>query len=118
MTLGFAESAPDADPSRNPLPVMSSDHPHDPESNDSQTPATHSRSQGPLIIGGLVLLLLVLHQDNWFWADGTLVFGFVPIGLFWHAMISIGAGLTWALATKIAWPIDDEVTVNRGGDHQ
>ncbi|MCA8997855.1 MAG: DUF3311 domain-containing protein [Planctomycetaceae bacterium] len=59
------------------------------------------------IIAGLVLLLLILHQDNWFWTDDTLVFGFMPIGLFWHACISIGATLTWALATVIAWPIHE-----------
>jgi len=60
------------------------------------------------IIAGLVVFLLILHQDNWFWTDDTLVFGFMPIGLFWHACISIAASLTWALATKIAWPIDEE----------
>lgn len=64
-----------------------------------------------LIIAGLVVLLLILHQDNWFWTDDTLVFGFMPIGLFWHACISIGASLTWALATVIAWPLDDAEAV-------
>jgi len=58
------------------------------------------------VIVFLVVLLLVLHQDNWFWLDGRLVFGFIPIGLFWHACISIGASLTWFLASKIAWPLD------------
>ena len=64
-------------------------------------------SQGPLIIAALVLLLLILHQDNWFWTDDTKLLGFMPIGLFWHACISIGASLTWFLATKIAWPIHE-----------
>jgi len=72
----------------------------------SQTLPSTSVSKGPLIIAGLVLLLLILHQDNWFWNDGTLLFGFVPIGLFWHACISIAASATWYLATKIAWPLD------------
>ena len=62
------------------------------------------RASGPLIIVGLVVLLLILHQDNWFWTDDTLLLGFMPIGLFWHACISIAATLTWFLATKIAWP--------------
>lgn len=66
------------------------------------------RSNGTIVIVMLVLLLLILHQDNWFWEDDTLLFGFMPIGLFWHACISLGATLTWALATKIAWPFDDE----------
>ncbi len=62
------------------------------------------KGSGPLIIAGLVLLLLIVHQDNWFWLDDTLLFGFMPIGLFWHACISVAATLTWYLATKIAWP--------------
>jgi hypothetical protein len=75
---------------------------------------TNSQSQskvsGPLIIAGLVLLLLILHQDNWFWTDDTLLMGFMPIGLFWHACISIAATLTWFLATKIAWPHVDNLS--------
>jgi hypothetical protein len=68
---------------------------------------TPSKRSGPLIIAILVLVLLIFHQDNWFWTDDTLVFGFMPIALFWHAGISIGATLTWFLATKIAWPLDE-----------
>jgi hypothetical protein len=73
---------------------------------------TASKPSGTLIIAILVLALLVLHQDNWFWTDGTLVFGFMPVGLFWHACISIGAALTWFLATKIAWPFDSVARVD------
>ena len=65
-------------------------------------------SSGPKVIIALVILLLILHQDNWFWTSDTLLFGFMPIGLFWHACISIGATCTWFLATKIAWPFDDQ----------
>ncbi len=68
---------------------------------------SRSSSSGPLIIAGLVVLLLILHQDNWFWENKTLVFGFLPIGLFWHACLSLAAAATWFLATKIAWPVDD-----------
>ena len=70
-------------------------------------PTNTSRRPGPLIVTAIVLVLLVLHQDNWFWTDGTLVFGFLPIGLFWHACISLAAAVTWYLATKIAWPLDE-----------
>ncbi|MCP4189451.1 MAG: DUF3311 domain-containing protein [Planctomycetaceae bacterium] len=56
------------------------------------------------IIWTLVVVLLVAHQDNWFWTDDTLVFGFIPIGLMWHAGISIGAAIIWYLATVYAWP--------------
>lgn len=56
----------------------------------------------------LVALLLVLHQDNWFWNDNTLVFGVIPVGLFYHACISLAAGVTWYLATCFAWPVTTE----------
>ena len=65
-------------------------------------------SSGFKIIIGLVILLLILHQDNWLWTNDKLLFGFMPIGLFWHACISIAASLTWFLATRIAWPFDEE----------
>ena len=56
------------------------------------------------IIWGLVLLLVILHQDNWNWEDESLVFGFMPLTLLYHASLSIAASITWWLATKYAWP--------------
>ena len=49
--------------------------------------------------------LLLLHQDIWFWHDATLVFGFIPIGLAYHALYSILAACLWAVAIGIAWPV-------------
>ena len=72
-----------------------------------------SRLRGGWIIAGLVALLVILHQDNWFWSNTTAV-GFMPIGLFWHVLISIGASLTWWLATRIAWPVADPDVVGEG----
>ena len=65
-------------------------------------------SSGRKVIVALVIVLLILHQDNWFWTDDTLLLGFLPIGLFWHACISVAATATWFLATRIAWPFDEE----------
>lgn len=79
------------------------------ESPQSTLPDPSRSFPGPWIIVGLVVLLLVLHQDNWFWLDDRLILGFIPIGLFWHACISVGASLTWFLATKIAWPLDTAI---------
>jgi hypothetical protein len=56
----------------------------------------------------LAIALFILHQDWWLWADGELVLGFVPIGLAYHALFSILAGVVWALAVKFAWPSDIE----------
>ena len=63
----------------------------------------------------LILLLLVLHQDNWFWEDDRLVFGFLPVGLFYHACISIAAALTWWWATCYSWPSELDKTVDNEG---
>ena len=55
-------------------------------------PMKTSKPAGPLIIAGLVLLLLILHQDNWFWTDATLVFGFIPIAAFLACLHFSGGG--------------------------
>ena len=56
------------------------------------------------VVWGLVILLVILHHDVWLWDDPTLVGGFLPITLLYHAGISIAAGITWFLATRYAWP--------------
>ena len=47
-------------------------------------------------------LLYVLHQDFWFWREARpLVFGFLPIGLFYHAAFTVAsAGVLWLLVTR------------------
>lgn len=62
------------------------------------------------VIWLLVVVLIILHQDNWNWDDDTLVFGFMPITLLYHAGISVAAGVTWFLAVQFAWPseLDEE----------
>jgi len=80
-----------------------------PNSTDSSAPPDRKGlSSGALLIAGLVIVLLILHQDNWLWHNDTLLFGFMPIGLAWHAGISIAASFTWFLATRVAWPLDEE----------
>jgi hypothetical protein len=59
-------------------------------------------------VWGLILLLIVLHQDFWFWNDATIVFGFLPIGLAYHIGLSLAAAGVWWLATTYAWPVEDE----------
>ena len=67
-----------------------------------------SSSSGKALIAGLFLVMFCLHQDKWWWDDATLVLGFLPVGLAFHALFSIGcAALGW-LAIKIAWPHDLE----------
>jgi hypothetical protein len=51
------------------------------------------------------VLLYALHQDFWFWREARpLVFGFLPIGLFYHAAYTVAAsGLLWMLV-RSHWP--------------
>lgn len=62
----------------------------------------------------LVFLLAVLHWDFWFWGDKTLVFGFLPIGLAYHAGFSISCAIVWALALKYCWPAELEAWAEEG----
>lgn len=57
------------------------------------------------------VLLAILHQDFWWWDDTTLVFGFMPIGLFYHMLYSIACSILWACAVVFAWPttVEEEV---------
>ena len=50
------------------------------------------------------IVLGILHQDFWNWDKATLVFGFMPIGLAYHALYSIVAATFWAIVIKFAWP--------------
>jgi len=62
------------------------------------------------LIYGLIILLVIVHQDFWWWDDSdTLVFGFMPIGLAYHAGISLAAAALWALAVKYCWPAEADV---------
>ena len=70
--------------------------------------STTESSSGKTLVWGLFLLMFVLHQDKWWWDDGALVFGFLPVGLAFHAAFSlVCAALGW-LAIKMAWPHDLE----------
>lgn len=60
------------------------------------------------LVWGLVVILFIAHYDFWYWSDTSIVFGFMPIGLFYHAWISIFAAIIWALAVKYAWPSELE----------
>jgi hypothetical protein len=53
----------------------------------------------------LTVLLYVLHQDVWLWRSARpLVFGFLPVGLFYHAVYSVTATLLLWLLVAQAWP--------------
>ena len=57
------------------------------------------------VLSLLVLAVYVLHQDFWNWTKTQpLIFGFLPVGLAYHAGYSILAAITMAVLVKFAWP--------------
>lgn len=55
-----------------------------------------------------LIVLTVIHQDFWWWDDPTLVLGFLPIGLAYHAAYSVAAAALWWTALRVAWPSEVE----------
>lgn len=60
-----------------------------------------------IVVRLLVVGLIIAHHDFWFWEDPTLVFGFMPVGLFYHTCLSIAAAVVWWLACTFAWPFEE-----------
>lgn len=53
----------------------------------------------------LIIAVYLLHQDFWNWKTAEpLVFGFLPIGLAYHAGYSVVAAVLMAVLVKFAWP--------------
>jgi hypothetical protein len=58
-----------------------------------------------ILLTAAVIVLYVLHQDVWFWRDARpLVFGFLPIGLFYHVAYTLAVSLVLWLLVRHAWP--------------
>ncbi len=74
----------------------------------------------PTLLVLATIALYLLHQDFWFWRDARpLIFGFLPVGLFYHACYTLAAAaLLWLLA-RHAWPshLEEEVE-HRQSRHQ
>ena len=52
-----------------------------------------------------LLALFLLHQDFWFWRQARpLVFGALPIGLFYHAAYTLATSLVLVLLVRQLWP--------------
>jgi hypothetical protein len=58
-----------------------------------------------LFLALLIIAVYFLHQDFWNWKKAEpFVFGFLPIGLAYHAGYSIVAAILMAMLVKLAWP--------------
>ena len=67
--------------------------------------ATWHRSIASLPAALLTLVVYLLHQDFWFWRSARpLVFGFLPIGLFYHAAYTLAVSLLLWMIVRRHWP--------------
>jgi len=63
----------------------------------------------------LVGALYIVHQDFWFWRTARpLVFGILPIGLFYHGCYTIATAFVIWLLVKYAWPSELEEQIDDG----
>jgi hypothetical protein len=63
-----------------------------------------------IILVLLVLGFYALHQDIWFWRTARpVVFGVLPVGLFYHAVYTAAISLLMWVLVRLAWPghLDD-----------
>ncbi|MBI3831207.1 MAG: hypothetical protein HY291_16940 [Planctomycetes bacterium] len=57
----------------------------------------------------LIVATYVAHQDYWNWKEThPLVFGFLPVGLAYHAAYCGVASLLLAFLVKTVWPVELE----------
>ena len=65
-----------------------------------------------LVLFGLVVY--ILHQDFWNWDTyEPLVFGFIPVGLAYHAGYAVLCSTFMMLLVKYAWPYELEAVVEQ-----
>ena len=85
-----------------------------------------------ILLAAAVAALYVLHQDFWNWRTpylnipflgihNRLPFGFVPVGLFYHACFAAAAALLMWLLVTFAWPAHlereaEEAEARKGGE--
>jgi hypothetical protein len=61
-----------------------------------------------------LLILVPLHHDFWLWDDSSLLLGFLPVGLAYHALYCIVTSLLMYLLVTQAWPDEAESFANSG----
>ena len=63
----------------------------------------------------IFLLVLFLRHDYWNWnTPGYLLFGVLPIGLWWQALVTLLASIMMWLMVTLAWPshLEESATTN------
>ena len=63
--------------------------------------------------------LYALHQDFWFWREARpLVFGVLPIGLFYHAAYTVATSALMFVLVRSYWPAHLDVQGSTTDDHR
>ena len=76
-----------------------------------------NRTNSFILVWVGTLILTLLHQDIWFWDNyETFVFGYLPIGLAYHAAFSIVAAIWWGAVMMFAWPHHLEALAEEDSD--
>jgi hypothetical protein len=71
----------------------------------------------PALFVIIVFVLCLLHQDFWFWRTAhPLLFGFIPIGLSYHAGFALLTSLALWLLVKTGWPSHLESEIETAED--
>jgi len=68
------------------------------------------------LVGLLLIVLVILHQDYWQWNDTSLELGFLPWTLAYHVGLSLAAALVWFLAVVYCWPRWQDEDAERKGE--
>ena len=70
------------------------------------TPQPRPAAKWPgALLAVLVIVLIIFHQDFWNWsAVQPLLFGCVPVGLWYHALFCVAAAILMWLLVTFAWP--------------
>jgi hypothetical protein len=74
-----------------------------------------------LILILVVAIFAALHQDIWLWTEARpLLFGLIPVGLFYHVCYTAAVAVVMWLLVRYAWPSHLEDLADhpsRPGDH-
>jgi len=66
----------------------------------------------------VIAFVYALHQDVWLWRSARpLVFGFLPVGLAYHAAYTIGISLLMIVLVRARWPTHLEDASERVGGY-
>ncbi len=86
------------------------------EPSDADRPAAPVARRSPavlLLLAGVALIVIICRHDYWNWdTPYPLLFGFLPVGLWWQGLVSLLAvGMMW-LMVRFAWPgeLENEAT--------